>query len=86
VQGPAPGPAPEQENNVFPEYRDLISKLKTLDAHFAKLFERHNELDQRIRNLEEGIETGDDVTIETLKKQKLKLKDELYLMLRKAAA
>ncbi len=71
---------------MFPEYRDLISRLKSVDAHFARLFERHNELDQRIRNLEDGIETGDDVTIETLKKQKLKLKDELYLMLRKAAA
>ena len=71
---------------MFPEYRDLISKLKTVDAHFSRLFERHNELDQRIRNLEEGIETGDELTIENLKKQKLKLKDELYLMLRKAAA
>ena len=71
---------------MFPEYRDLISKLKSVDAHFAKLFERHNELDQRIRNLEEGIENADALTIESLKKQKLKLKDELYLMLRKAAA
>lgn len=71
---------------MFPEYRDLISKLKSVDAHFAKLFERHNELDQRIRNLEEGIENADAMTIESLKKQKLKLKDELYLMLRKAAA
>ena len=71
---------------MFPEYRDLISKLKSVDAHFAKLFERHNELDQRIRNLEEGIENADALTIESLKKQKLKLKDELYQMLRKAAA
>ncbi len=71
---------------MFPEYRDLISKLKSVDAHFARLFERHNELDQRIRNLEDGIESGDAVSIETLKKHKLKLKDELYLMLRKAAA
>ncbi len=70
---------------MFPEYRDLIAKLKAVDAHFARLFERHNELDQRIRNLEQGIENGDSTTIETLKKQKLKLKDELYVMLRKAA-
>ena len=71
---------------MFPEYRDLISRLKSVDAHFARLFERHNELDQRIRNLEDGIESADALTIESLKKQKLKLKDELYLMLRKAAA
>lgn len=30
---------------MFPEYRDLISRLKTEDAHFARLFERHNQLD-----------------------------------------
>lgn len=71
---------------MFPEYRDLISRLKSVDAHFARLFERHNELDQRIRNLEDGIESADALTIESLKKQKLKLKDELYLMLRRAAA
>ena len=71
---------------MVPEYRDLISQLKTADAHFARLFDRHNELDQRIRNLEEGVEAADSVTIETLKKQKLKLKDELYTLLRRAAA
>ena len=27
---------------MFPEYRDLISKLKQEDAHFARLFEEHN--------------------------------------------
>ena len=30
---------------MFPEYRDLISKLKQEDAHFARLFDEHNELD-----------------------------------------
>jgi uncharacterized protein YdcH (DUF465 family) len=40
---------------MFPEYRDRISQLKTEDAHFAKLFHRHNELDQEIKNMEAGI-------------------------------
>ena len=29
---------------MFPEFRDLITKLKTEDAHFANLFDKHNEL------------------------------------------
>ncbi len=29
---------------MFPEFRDLISKLKLEDAHFNRLFEKHNEL------------------------------------------
>ena len=41
---------------MFPEYRDLISQLKTTDAHFLNVFEKHNELDQKIKNLESGIE------------------------------
>ncbi|MFN3957493.1 MAG: YdcH family protein [Tepidimonas ignava] len=71
---------------MFPEYRDLISKLKTTDTHFARLFDKHNELDERIQRMEQGIEPGTHEQIETLKKEKLLLKDQLYELLRKAAA
>ncbi len=71
---------------MFPEYRDLISRLKTEDAHFTRLFNEHNELDQRIKNMEAHIEAGTPVEIETLKKQKLHLKDELYGILKAADA
>ncbi|MFM1827664.1 MAG: hypothetical protein RLY67_1045, partial [Pseudomonadota bacterium] len=30
---------------MFPEYRDLITKLKTSDHHFTRLFDQHNRLD-----------------------------------------
>ncbi|WP_250516758.1 YdcH family protein [Caballeronia sp. INDeC2] len=69
---------------MFPEYRDLISTLKAEDAHFARLFERHNELDHRINNMETGVTPADTFTIEALKKEKLLLKDKLYAVLRKA--
>ena len=39
----------KEENKMFPEYRDLISKLKQEDAHFARLFDEHNELDVRLQ-------------------------------------
>ena len=71
---------------MFPEYRELISTLKTQDAHFAKLFNRHNDIDQTIKNMESGVEPGSEGEIENLKKEKLKHKDELYLMLKKVAA
>ena len=71
---------------MFPEYRDLITQLKTTDRHFLNLFEKHNELDQRIKNMESGIEPATNLDIEALKKEKLALKDELYQILRKAAA
>ncbi|MCX8581492.1 YdcH family protein [Gilliamella sp. B3482] len=70
---------------MFPEYRDLISKLKSSDLHFQKLFDEHNELDQKIKNIESGIAIDTSETIESLKKLKLKLKDELYEILKKAS-
>jgi uncharacterized protein len=69
---------------VFPEYRDLITKLKTSDAHFLRLFDEHNALDQRIKNMESHIAQGSEMEIETLKKEKLQLKDAMYAILRKA--
>ncbi|ASK28275.1 YdcH family protein [Neisseria chenwenguii] len=71
---------------MFPEYRDLISKLKQEDAHFARLFDEHNELDDKITGLVNDPVTSGADEIEELKKEKLRLKDELYEILRKAAA
>ena len=70
---------------MFPEYREQISVLKTQDAHFARLFDRHNELDQQIKNMEAGIVPADELAIEQRKKEKLHLKDQLYVILRKTA-
>ncbi|MCE3047032.1 YdcH family protein [Helicobacter kayseriensis] len=65
------------------EYREEISQLKQTNAHFAKIFDQHNDLDQKIRNMESGIEIASNATINELKKEKLRLKDEIYQMLQK---
>ena len=69
---------------MFPEYRDLITRLKTSDHHFAHLFDKHNLLDQKIKNMENHLEPASAAEIEVLKKEKLQLKDQLYVILRKA--
>ena len=71
---------------MFPEYRDLISRLKNEDRHFERLFNEHNDLDEQITELEKHISPVGEVEIETLKKQKLALKDEIYQILLKASA
>ncbi|MDD2384855.1 MAG: YdcH family protein [Sulfurospirillaceae bacterium] len=63
------------------EYREVISKIKVDNAHFAKIFERHNELDKKITDAEEGREHITDVDLDTMKKEKLRLKDEAYTMI-----
>ncbi|MBP7544492.1 MAG: YdcH family protein [Acidovorax sp.] len=67
---------------MFPEYRDLITKLKGNDAHFTRLFDKHNEMDQQIKNMEARIVQATAIEIENLKKEKLQLKDKIYTHLR----
>lgn len=66
---------------MFAEYRELITKLKTNnDTHFLKLFNKHNDLDDEIANLEKDpvAAVSRESEIEHKKKEKLALKDELY--------
>lgn len=65
---------------MFQEYRSLISKLKEDDAHFLKLFNKHNQLDKEILELEKGYMSSQPII--QLKKEKLKIKDELYAYLK----
>ncbi len=70
---------------MFPEFRELITQLKHSDRHFTQLFDRHNELDQQIKNMENGLQPSTHEEIETLKKQKLLLKDQIWNYLRKVS-
>ncbi len=69
---------------MFPEFRDKITELKTSDHHFTRLFDQHNALDQKIRNMEASITPATHEEIETMKKEKLAIKDQLYAILKKA--
>jgi len=72
---------------MFPEYRDLITRLKGegTNHRFLHLFERHNELDHQIKGMEGHDAGGIHAEIEALKKEKLHVKDELYAILRQEA-
>ena len=70
---------------MFPEYREQITALKGRDAHFSRLFQRHNELDQEIKNMETGVSPAGGMAIEQLKKEKLHVKDQIFVILRKAS-
>ncbi len=67
---------------MFPEFRDKITQLKTTDHHFMRLFDQHNTLDQKIKNMEASITPASHEEIETLKKEKLAIKDKLYTILK----
>lgn len=65
----------------FPEFKEKIHDLKMYNAHFAKLFDQYHEVEHEIRRIEEGVETTSDEYLEGRKKERLKLKDELFAML-----
>lgn len=66
---------------MLQEYRDEISQLKQENAHFAKIFEKHNELDQKAKDADEGRLHLSDSELEVIKKEKLMLKDEALGMI-----
>ncbi len=63
------------------EYREEITALKTQNKHFARIFNKHNELDDKITAIEEDREHLEQIELEKLKKEKLKLKDEAYAII-----
>ncbi len=65
----------------LPEFRDRIHELKLGNAHFSKLFDKYHELDHEITRIEDGVEVSDDAYIEARKRERLKLKDEMFQML-----
>ena len=81
----------QRENNMqvdhhdlhheFPEMNDAINALTTGNAHFARLCASYNRLTGKVEDLEEHDMPVADFTIEDMKKQRVKLKDEIYHML-----
>jgi len=66
---------------MFPEFREIIQKLREDNPHFAKIFEEHEVLDKEINHLEQNPVNLINDSIESLKRKKLKLKDEMYRLL-----
>ena len=69
----------------FPEHKQTIHDLKMNDNHFKRLFDEYEEVDRDIVRFEQEIEIACDERLEDLKKQRLKLKDELHGMLQQAS-
>ena len=69
-------------HHEFPEFNDKIRDMKMNDGHFKKLFGEYDELAHEMIRIQQEIETPSDDFIESLKVKRLRLKDELYSMLK----
>jgi uncharacterized protein YdcH (DUF465 family) len=77
---------PHELADTFPEDTATLHQLKLTDAHFARLAERHHEVNRTIHRIETEIEAASDERLEALKKERLHLLDEIAAMLENASA
>ena len=68
----------------LPEHRDTIHELKMNNNHFARLFEEYHDVDHEVHRIETGVENTSDEYLESRKKRRLYLKDELFRMIKQA--
>jgi uncharacterized protein YdcH (DUF465 family) len=66
----------------FPEYRERIHELKLRDPHFRHQFDVYHTVDRQVHRAETDLEPMADEALEELKRQRLRLKDELYALLK----
>ena len=65
----------------FPEYLDSIHALKASSEPFGEMYDEYHQLTREVERLEEEDLPVGDFTIETMKKQRVLLKDQMYRML-----
>lgn len=75
---------PNELTEIFKRDRDLITKLKGEDAHFARLAEEYHEVNREVHRIEAETEAASDERFETLKKQRLSLLDQITAIVGKA--
>ncbi len=71
-------------HHEFPEYEEQIHRLKESDNHFRRLFDEYHVVNKEVKRIEQGVENTSDDYAEECKKKRLKLKDELFEMLKAA--
>lgn len=69
----------------FPDQKALMTRLHGNDAHFTKLAASYEELDRKIYDIEDGREALDDLSLNSLKLQRVTLKDEIADLLRRSS-
>lgn len=75
---------PHELSEEFPDQHDAIQRLGADNPHFAKLADQYHEANRAIHRAETDIEPTDDHHMTELRRQRMRLKDEIAAMLRSA--
>ena len=72
---------PHELHEEFPQDAEALHRLKLGDAHFNNLAARYHAVNRAIHRIESEIEPCSDFHAESLKKQRLRLLDEIAAIL-----
>jgi uncharacterized protein len=72
---------PHELHDEFPHDAEALHRLKLASPHFARLAERHHEVNREIHRIAAEIEAASDERIEALKRERLHLLDEIAAMI-----
>lgn len=73
---------PHDVDHEFPEFKNLIHELRNRDQRLAELIDEYERVNAQIVDIEENDKPFQDFEFEVMKKRRLKLKDEIYFLLR----
>lgn len=68
---------PHELAEEFPDQVDKIHDLKTTNAHFAKLMGAYHDVNRAVHRAETGIEPVDWPAESRMRKERMRLKDEI---------
>lgn len=72
---------PHELSEDFPDKVDRIHELKQENAHFARLVEQYHDVNRAVHRAETDVEPTDDLHMTEMRRERMRLKDEIAGML-----
>jgi uncharacterized protein YdcH (DUF465 family) len=72
---------PHELHDEFPHDAEALHRLKIGNEHFARLADRHHEVNREIHRITAEIDAASDERLEALKRERLHLLDEIAAMI-----
>lgn len=72
---------PHELAEDFPDHVEKMHELRASDAHFAKLYDAYHVANRATHRAETNVEPTTDEHLTDLRKDRMRLKDEIYAYL-----
>lgn len=76
---------PHELHEEFPSHTARLTALKTQDPDFAAMADRYHEVNRAIHRAETDVEPTSDDHLESLRRDRMRLKDAIWARLREPA-